>query len=324
MANILITNHCLRNCSFCFARSRLGQGQKVEDATFMSRADLRKVMDFLSSSGERNLRLLGGEPTLHPEFIEMVSEGLERGFHVHLFTNAMMPKAVADFLGGLPPERISLLCNVSPQAKVAAADQEKVHYALSQLGPRAQVGITLTSPNFEYDFLLDYIAQYNLRKHIRVGIAQPIVGAENTYLKTADYREAGRSIVAMAQACIKKDILIGFDCGMTLCMFSSEEIGILATCSEGLKVLCQPIVDVGPNLEIWHCFPLSEVLNSHLERFANRSDIGRFYQEKVSRYRTFGCMDKCLTCAYMRRGQCNGGCLAHAMNALNKKPPREA
>jgi cyclic pyranopterin phosphate synthase len=324
MANILITNHCLRNCTFCFARSRLGQGQKVEEAMFMSRADLRKIMDFLGRSGERNLRLLGGEPTLHPEFIEMVSEALERDFHVHLFTNAMMPKAVADFLGDLPQERISLLCNVSPQAKVSAAEQEKVHYALSRLGQRAQVGITLTSPDFQYDFLLDYIQQYNLRKRIRIGIAQPIVGTENAYLQTADYREAGRSIVAMAQECIKKDILIGFDCGMTLCMFSTEEIGILATCSEGFNAVCQPIVDVGPNLEIWHCFPLSEVLNSRLENFVNRTEIGRFYQKKVSRYKTFGCMDKCLTCPYLRRGQCTGGCLAHAMNALNKKPPREA
>jgi radical SAM protein with 4Fe4S-binding SPASM domain len=58
--------------------------------------------------------------------------------------------------------------------------------------------------------------------------------------------------------------------------------------------------------------------------FANRNELVRFYQKKVFRYKTFGCKEACLSCVYLKRGQCNGGCLAHALNSLNKLPPREA
>lgn len=324
MANLLITNDCPRSCTFCFAKSRLGRQTEGTPAQFMSRDNLRRVMDFLEGSGEMSLRLLGGEPTRHPEFHAIVEEALERGFHVHVFTNAMMPQATADFLASTPMDRVSFLCNVSPQSDDAEDDRKKVDYALAQLGSRAQAGITLTAPTFDYAFLLPLIERYGLKRRIRIGIAQPIVGENNAFLAPADYREAGKNIVAMAEDCIRHNILIGFDCGMTLCMFSQEELGKLLQYSEGFRSVCEPIIDIGPELDIWHCFPLSEVLNSELGRFRNRNEAVRFYRQKVQRYRTFGCMDACLSCAYLKRGQCSGGCLAHAMNSLNKLPPREA
>ena len=322
MANLLITNDCPRNCTFCFAKSRLGKAEGGSPAITISRENLRYVMDFQERSNDKNLRLLGGEPTRHPEFIEIVKEGLSRGFHLHIFSNAMMPKETADFLGEIPPEKISFLCNVSPQADDTPENKEKVYYALQKLGARAQVGITLTSPDFEYAFLLELIDRYKLRRRIRVGIAQPIVGEDNAFLKPADYREAGRNIVAMAEVCAARDVLIGFDCGMTICMFSQEELGSLIQNSEGFRSVCEPIIDVGPNLDVWHCFPLSEVLNTRLDKFENRNELAAPFRKATFPYKTFGCMAECLTCVYLKRGQCSGGCLAHAMNALNKLPPK--
>ena len=303
---------------------RISRDQQQNSTTHMTRDNVRKVMDFLARSGDRNLRLLGGEPTQHPELMDIVKEGLSRDFHIHIFTNCMMSRKVADFLGEQSPDRLSVLANISPQANDTQKQKEKACYALERLGQKAQVGITLTSPEFEFDFLLNYINRFKLRKRIRIGIAQPIVGAANDYLKPSEYRKTGRAIVRMAQHCIKQDILIGFDCGLTLCMFSEDEIGILAKCSEGFKIVCKPIIDIGPNLEIWHCFPLSEVLNSHLDNFETRNDIEHFYQIKTFSYRTFGCMPECLGCDYLRRGQCTGGCLAHSMNSLKRLPPRYA
>lgn len=325
MTNILITNDCPRNCTFCFAKSRLGGRSEGDIMQFMSRADLRKVMDFLERSGEMNLRLLGGEPTRHPEFKEMVQEAIDRDFQVQIFSNLMMPQETADFLAS--PNiinRIAFLANVSLQPDDEPADKEKVAYALEKIGTRVHVGITITSPEFEYDYLIRMIDQYKLKRRIRIGIAQPIVGEKNSYLAPQEYRKAGKAIVAMAEECVKHDILIGFDCGMTLCMFSEQELGKLQLKSEGLRIVCEPIIDFGPELDIWHCFPLSEIWNSHLQGFKNRNEIVRFYREKVARYKTFGCREECLSCIYLKRGQCHGGCLAHALNSLNKLPPRKA
>lgn len=288
----------------------------------MSKRKIMQIMDFLENTGEDQLRLLGGEPTLHPEFMDIVNTALARNFHVHLFSNCMMPKKVADFLADLPDEKLSVLVNVSPQAKDTQNQKKMVFNALERLGPKATAGITLTSPDFEYSFLIDLINRFKLRRRIRVGVAQPIVGGSNEYLKPEHYRETGNQIVKMALECAEQDILIGFDCGLTLCMFSEAEIGVLSKNSEGFKIMCQPIIDIGPELDVWHCFPLAEILNTRLDMFKTRNHIVRFYDKRLAPYRSFGCRPECKECIHLERGICNGGCLAHAINSFNRTPPK--
>jgi MoaA/NifB/PqqE/SkfB family radical SAM enzyme len=324
MANLLITYHCGRNCRFCFAKKRLSLAKKEETETNISIENFRKVMDFMVRSGTRQLKLLGGEPTCHPEFVNMVEEALGREFQIVLFTNGMMPAETADFLGRIPSDKLGILCNISPQAEISAKQKEKVDYFLERNGEKVRLGITITEPEFDYGFLIDHILEKKLMKRVRVGIAQPIVDEDNEFLEPSRYREAGRSIVRMVQECDKQDILVGFDCGLTLCMFDDEEIGILARCSEGFKAVCRPIIDIGPNLDIWHCFPMSEILNSRLDKFEIREDAVRYYSRLVNPYRILGILPDCLECKYLKRGQCTGGCLAHAINAARPLPPRYA
>ena len=320
--NLVITNQCPRKCSFCFAQSRVGGVENKETKDFMPKESVYRIMEFLAKTDNKNLRLLGGEPTLHPDIMEIVEKAIKDDFHVHIFTNGIMSTAVANFLGDLPYEKLSVLCNVSPQAEDTEPQKERIKYALGKLEKKAQLGITLTSKEFEYEFLFDMIDRFKLQKRIRIGIAQPIVGKDNSYLLPSDYRETGKAIVKMAQECIKKDILIGFDCGLTLCMFSEEEIGIITKCTEGFRILCRPILDIGPNMDIWHCFPMSEVLNTHLDKFQTRNEIVNYFEKIVAPYKNIGCMPECLTCDYLRRGQCSGGCLAHTINSFNPLPPK--
>ena len=316
--NLLITNYCSRKCSFCFARSKIGQVENAAGGLHMSLDQLEQIMDFLERSGDKKLRLLGGEPTLHPELEAIVKRAMERGFHVHLFSNCMMPQKVADFLAGLPQDQVSLLANVSVNKEDSPEQKKRVEYALAALGPRVQPGITVTSPEFAYAYLIELINRYKLRRRIRIGIAQPIVGHDNEYLHPSQYRATGRALAAMALTCEREDILSGFDCGLTMCMFEDEEFAVLARCSEGFKTVCQPILDLGPDFQAWHCFPLSDVMNVSFEAYPDRNAMVRDFQRKTAPYKSFGCMPECMHCVYLRRGQCTGGCLAHAMQSFHK------
>jgi radical SAM protein with 4Fe4S-binding SPASM domain len=324
MANILITNRCNRKCSFCFAQKRLSRGSPTGEAIHMSREDIRNIIEFLKRSGDRQLRLLGGEPTLHPEFANIVEEGLTEKFHVHVFTNGMMPQETADFLAKFPSEKVSVLCNVSPQARDSQKQITRLEYALDRLGERVVLGITLTAPEFEIDPLIRMIKRFKVRNRIRIGLAEPIVGADNDFLPLEYYRETGRMVARLAQTCFKENILIGLDCGFTLCMFSEEEIGILTKQGDGFKTICQPIIDIGPNMDIWHCFPLSEVLNTRMEYFNDRKELADYYKGLTHPYRAIGTIPECRTCKHLRLGLCTGGCLAHTINSFSQKPPMNA
>ncbi len=314
--NILLTNYCNRHCSFCFGRSIVNQKDADKASMHMTRQNVTKILDFLDNSGSKEFRLMGGEPTQHPEFKDIVQEAFDRGFQISVFSNFIMLQDTADFLTKFPKERIFFLANVSLQKSDTAEQKELVNYALEKLYDKTNVGCTVTSPDFEYEYLLDFIRKYNLKKRIRVGIAQPIVKANNEYLHPSRYKEAGSAIVKMAQECIKHEVLLGFDCGLTHCMFTAEEIGILSKISEGFKVICSPIIDVGVDLSVWSCFPLSSVYITHLDNFKNRAEIVNYYLAKLQNFKTFGCQPACQKCIYMLRGICKGGCLAHTIRTF--------
>ena len=79
MANLIITNYCNAECTFCFAadsRHRMIRNGSRE----MDETEFRDCLEFSMNGGNRELRLLGGEPTLHPFFTDFV----KNNFHKHL------------------------------------------------------------------------------------------------------------------------------------------------------------------------------------------------------------------------------------------------
>jgi len=93
-ANILITNHCNQNCSFCFANELMTKGKVRE----MSLTDYVTLLDYLEKNGQKRVYLMGGEPTLHTNFIDIVETSFKRGFEVELFTNANLTKDIEEYL----------------------------------------------------------------------------------------------------------------------------------------------------------------------------------------------------------------------------------
>ena len=134
------------------------------------------------------------------------------------------------------------------------------------------------------------------------------------HIAPEDYPKIGNVVVEMARQCIQRDVLLGFDCGMTPCMFSGEQWEVVMTATAGYTNVCQPIIDIGPDGDIWHCFPLAEVFNEKLSRFSSRKEIVEYYNNTLRAFKKFGCGPACIRCAYRRRGQCKGGCLAHAIS----------
>ncbi len=76
MANLAISERCNLTCSYCFAADYLGLRQARSQ--FMSLAQYDDLLDFLDRSGIDQVRLLGGEPTLHPQFDILIQKARAR------------------------------------------------------------------------------------------------------------------------------------------------------------------------------------------------------------------------------------------------------
>ncbi len=93
---IEITNRCNLACQHCFNRS--GEGAVSE----LTLAELVSVFDQCQAMGLSNLRVSGGEPTLHRDFPAVIAAAVERGLEVSLNTNGCFTSAQRRRIAGLP------------------------------------------------------------------------------------------------------------------------------------------------------------------------------------------------------------------------------
>ena len=82
--HLLITGVCNNNCIFCFSEGLLGKEHK-------SFQQIKKEINEGIREGCEKLVLSGGEPTIHPRFLEIVRMAKEAGYRkVQVITNGRM------------------------------------------------------------------------------------------------------------------------------------------------------------------------------------------------------------------------------------------
>lgn len=79
---ILLTENCNANCKNCF------NSQYREDHHICIE-DLEKVFKYLSLNGVEKLKIMGGEPTVHPDFFSAVELAQQYFEKIIIFTNAL-------------------------------------------------------------------------------------------------------------------------------------------------------------------------------------------------------------------------------------------
>jgi organic radical activating enzyme len=315
MPNILLTNYCNQQCPYCFAQQRLWQDK--DQPRNLSLAELERIIHFLKQSEIKEFSLLGGEPTLHPEFKQLAQKVLDEGFSLTIFTNGLMPPEVSGYLAEIDKEKLHIVVNINHPDDTPPAKWKQLMSNLNLLGDRVRLGFNIHNPQPAFEFLIEIINRYKLNKHIRLSMAQPILKAENAYPPLESYSALAPRLVDFAAQCDEFDIRLVFDCGFILCMFDEKQLGRLYFYNAIPSFYCSQPIDIGPGLEIWRCFPLSYTYNRHLEEFDNYQQIIDFYTKKFEPFSLFGGMPKCTHCKYRRRKQCSGGCLSHKMRAFH-------
>ena len=83
--DIKIGFQCNNRCKFCV------QGDKRDFCIFKNREEVEKAMDEAYQQGKREVVFTGGEPTLHPNFLELVSSAKNKGFNeIQIQTNGRL------------------------------------------------------------------------------------------------------------------------------------------------------------------------------------------------------------------------------------------
>jgi len=306
MPNLVITTSCNRACGYCFTDRRAGDRN-------MAAQDAAEVLDMFRVSGLKQVRLLGGEPTLHPEFTVILEQALNRDFEVLIFSNGLMPPGALEAIARAPERRCRVMLNL-PVGPDRSPDEDKfLSAAAARLGPRASVGVNLYAPGMALSDASEFVKRYGLARVIRVGLAHPRLDRANRYLHPRHYRRVGEELEQWFDAVGPEGFRLSFDCGFVPCMFSGQFVESAAAEPVEPGICCGPIPDVLPDLSSVHCFPLAELDQLPISGIGTIQELGKMHQARVRAFRRPGVFPECAACELRRQAQCHGGCISAAM-----------
>jgi MoaA/NifB/PqqE/SkfB family radical SAM enzyme len=318
MANLAISTVCNQSCAYCFTSDHLSDFGGNKD--FLDVSDFEARLDFLDRSGIDQVRLLGGEPTLHPQFPELIERARAREKKIVVFTNGLMPEEALACLEELPATECNVLVNVNEPDGGGKGTFEQQRAVIRRLGERALLGFNIYRTNFQPEFLLSLIAEARCRPGIRLGMAQPCLSGNNRYIHPKQYPFVGEKVASLARTAARDGVRLEFDCGFVRCMFSDEDLEALKASGADVGWRCNPILDVDIEGRIIHCYPLSRLGSLPLTPETDAQALRIAFESRTRPYRQAGVFQECSTCPFKIAGECSGGCLAVTIRRFRHTP----
>lgn len=285
MANILLTNICNQKCPYCFAGNEL-----KKEKTEMFFKDFKLILNFLKKSNGKVIRLMGGEPTLHSQFKKVVNYVISQDLKVHVFTNGLFSNKIANFLAG-KKHNIKYSFNINPENFYSKKNWDLINANLKSITPfkNSLIGSVIWEKDFNINYLINLADKYLLRAII-LRIANPIIGQNNKYISSNYYSSLAKNLIKEIKKTDKNKIRIGFGCGFSKKMFSAKQLQILKSYNVvNMKWGCDGNsgrFDIGVDLSVFRCFPLSNWQKRKLTDFNNFEEIENYFTQLMQKYQS--------------------------------------
>jgi MoaA/NifB/PqqE/SkfB family radical SAM enzyme len=255
--NILLTNTCNQECPYCFARQEMKRSKIKE----MSLENFKKVVNYLKKNKINSLRLMGGEPTIHSRFQQVIKLGINNFGNIVIFTNGLIPKKNKKIIEK-NIDKISFNFNIdTPAFEKNDNLRDKIVNLVKEFSEKTNVniGFTLSDLRKRYESLIENFHKKDLSKlGMRFGFAKAIIG-EKPFFEKKDYKKLGKRIISLVKFFKSKGIKnIYLDCGLKKEMFFPEDLPYL---KENIHLKgwgCKgkwSSFDIAPDLTIFPCFP---------------------------------------------------------------------
>ena len=305
--HLIITEQCKKNCSFCFTDCEARRSNNE-----MSIYKVKTILDKFYRTGV--VGLMGGEPTEHSQFKEIMEEILvKRKLTLKFYSNFLFNDDMKEFLLWLFGQDVSLafvLINGSELDEGNRIEVFKKNYLplFELLKDKTDVGLSITIDHKktieDYEKYYAFLKEHLPIKRIRIGL--DLVGG-----KVINNKKLGDIVYMFIEKTKQDDILLNGDCQIPYCIFKNKDMNLvkefISDCNECLGVAA----DIKPNGNVAYCFPTEKKLffddvldfNNPLE--VQRA-LGRKYIEEENK---IGKDKECQNCDYFLSRWCHGICM---------------
>ena len=326
MPNIMITEKCNLKCPYCFA-------QNLMSGADMGMEEFEEALDFCLTNGNDRVGIIGGEPTLHPQFREMLERIIfnERVRNAVIFTNGIY---IIKYIRQISNDKFSILfnCNspkdIGPEAFRKMSENIDVLVREHYLKQRITIGINIYKTDYDFSYILELL-QRNSFDRIRVSVSVPDWEARKTD-SIRYYKRFENCIMNFFKALDDIGVLPIYDCNIVpTCVLKEANRDFIQNLVNkyerpdsniyGENVGCQPVIDILPNLKSIRCFGLSDYLQVPIRNFRDISELRSFFINSIDAYafNTTASPD-CIDCRKRKNMRCSGGCLAFKANEIKE------
>lgn len=316
--NILLTDKCSNNCPYCFAKEKLKEKNLLNQ---MSPENFIKILAFLKKSSCHTVKLLGGEPMLHSNISDIINMASRNDYfqRIILFSGGIFDHYLVSLLNH---EKISVVLNTNHPSDYENGKWDifmrNLDYMVSS-GSEVTLGYNIYKTDFDYEFILELLEYYKL-KNLRWTVAVPVYSYDNSHVPLDDYRKMGKKITEFLLKASELKVKAHLDCFVPLCTFSDSDYGKLVKIFPGMAKggLCNPAIDVGPDMRVWRCFSMSGYENVSLEDFEDLKSLSDFFISSFDRYKWYIWPEKCEHCKYRLSKICQSSCLSFKAVKINE------
>ncbi len=338
MANIMVNEICNLRCPYCFASEFVNNNPKE-----MTLGDFKTALDFvLGDKTDRQVGIIGGEPTLYPFINEALRIALDdvRSDPVMIYTNAVDLERIDP--ENLEDIKFRMLVNCNSPEDIGEKKFEKMRENLRRFKNdhfgegRFRLSVNLYKPDFDYSYIIPIVQELQFDT-IRLSISVPPKGSLESGTSLDYFRSMKPVALAFIRDMIRCGTLTGFDCNfLPECVLTKEEHDAMLRVKEIFvssmsdkysrtfwqrAILCElhnctPVIDILPDLTAIRCFGLSEHTKQDIRNFKGIKELRKYYIDNVDRPAiSFNSSPECKNCYSRESGDCSGGC--HVFKADN-------
>ncbi len=257
---VSIISKCNNNCCYCFQRENSVQNKKE----MVSFDDIKKIVTWVKGFYPC-LIVLGGEPLLHPNIVDImnyISNELQKS---KIITNLITPDE-QKFVNLIKIKNMNWLINVTPDKKNKDVFDRNIKLLFDkqfeEINSKKQITFSLTLTGVEnidfyyIDNLIDMLKNLpQCYRNIRFTPQMPNNGNPNSIYVIKNY---DKQYLYLLKKVKEENVIISasFDCGMNNCFISEEVLEIInkSKIFEAKIKLCSgPFIDITTDLKVLYC-----------------------------------------------------------------------
>lgn len=326
MANIMITKRCNLRCPYCFAEEFVGKSS--DDITI---DNFRTALDFALTNPNEEIGLIGGEPTVHSHFKEILEVIIhdDRVRICTLFTNGIL---IDKYINQLSHPKFKILINCNSPTDIGEKAfqkmKENIHLFANEfyMQERVTLGINMYKVDFQYDYIFELLEMCRFN-YLRTSVSIPNSNEIAKMTSLEYFKIMKPRVLEFYHELLSKGVVPFYDCNaIPKCIFTPIEIKVLsqmiqATGLEDNNLLCDvtscsPVMDILPDLSVIRCFALSE-FKASISEFNNifeaKSYFNNWFDTLAFHVYTDNNCDDCFNHKTMK---CSAGCFAFKLNKI--------